>query len=231
MAIYGDAFYNAARLDAAAAELGRVSLRRGRYAPAQLWKLTSISGRYIELGQMLAPLLGDVEAVVPYELIQVFRHLEAFRMPTRQQQPNVIHVVAWAEEVRGMPARYFQVGDLRERAAVMPRNATRNGYADVRVPVTVNHLFNAAWMRRFHAEWPMVLAHGVVEAHPALERLIATTAATNFAIMNHMTDRRTREINRRRRQAAQYGLQVDDNGRLIPNVVINANDADSDSDV
>jgi hypothetical protein len=36
-----------------------VSLRRGRYAAAQLWKLASIKGVYLSLADLVAPFLGD----------------------------------------------------------------------------------------------------------------------------------------------------------------------------
>ena len=223
------AAFDAARLDAAVAELGQVSLRRGRFAAAQLYKITNVGGHYLPLGDMIAPYLGDVVAVVPHSLVQVYQHIEAFRLPTREQNGSV-DVPVWAEEVRGMPVHYFQVGTLRERIGVLPRNATRNGFANVRVHVAFDQLFNTAWMRRFRAERPMVLAHGEVSTHPALDRLVAVTAATNFSIRNHMIDRRTREINRRRRMAAQHGLRVDENGRLLPGGgAVFGNDSDSDA--
>ena len=76
----------------------------------------------------------------------------------------------------------------------------------------------------------MVSTRGGSEVHPALQRLTERTAATNFAIRNNTIDQRTRVIARRRRLAAQHGLQVDAEGRLVPdgNVVIAANDSDSD---
>ena len=228
MAVYSAAFFAPAALDNAVAELGQANLRRGRYAAAQLWKLTNICGYHLPLGGMIAPYLGDVEAVTPYSLVQVFRHIEAFRLPTQEATPGVILVPAWAEEVRGMPVRYLQVGALRERRGRMPLRATRRGYVDVGIEVRVEPLFNAAWIRRFGATWPMVSTRGVVEVHPALTRLVERTAATNFAI--RAIDQRARVIARRRRLAAQHGLQVDAEGRLIPdgNVFFAPNDSDSD---
>ena len=230
MAVYGAAFFAPAALDNAVAELDQANLRRGRYAAAQLWKLTNICGYHLPLGGMIAPYLGDVEAVTPCSLIQIFRHLDAFRLPTQEATPGVILVPAWAEEVRGMPVRYLQVGTLRERRGRMPLRATRRGYVDVGIEVRVEPLFNTAWIRRFGATWPMVSTRGVVEVHPALTRMVERTAATNFAIRNNALDQRARQIARRRRLAAQHGIQVDDNGRLVPdgNVVIGANDSDSD---
>ena len=68
------------------------------------------------------------------------------------------------------------------------------------------------------------------QPHPALARLVDRSAATNFAIRNNALDQRARQIARRRRLAAQHGIQLDHNGMLIPNgnVVIGANDSDSD---
>ena len=215
MAIYGNAFFGPARLDAAVADLGRVDLRRGRYAAAQLWKVTSVGGRHLDLAELIAPYLGDVEAVIPYHLVQVYRHIDAFRMPTREQHPNTVYVPVWAEEVRGMPVRYLQVGTLREHTRIMPMRATSRGYVDVRVPVAIDNLFNAAWIRRFGSAWPMVSTRGGSEVHPALQRLTERTAATNFAIRNNTIDQRTRVIARRRQLAAQHGMRVDHRGRVV----------------
>ena len=230
MAIYGAAFFGPAALDAAVRNLDQVNLRRGQYAAAQLWKLTNVGGYHLPLGDMIAPYLGDVEAVIPYALVQVFRHIEAFRLPTREQQPGTVFVPAWAEEVRGMPVRYLQAGTLREHMRRMPARATSRGYVNVRIEVPIDHLFDAAWMRRFRAPWPMVRVNGLTETHPALARLVERTAATNFAIQNNAVDQRARVIARRRRMAAQHGLQVDENGRLVPDgrVVFAPNDSDSE---
>ena len=129
-----------------------------------------------------------------------------------------------------MPVRYLQVGTLREHVGRMPVRATRRGYVDVGVWVTIDHLFNAAWMRRFGAQWPMTITSTGPQPHPTLARLIERSAITNFAIQNNTIDQRARVIARRRRLAAQHGLQVDAEGRLVPdgNVVIGANDSDSD---
>ena len=229
MAVYGAAFFAPGALDAAVLALDQPSLRRGRYAAAQLYKLVNVAGYHLDLAELLAPFLGDVEALIPYHLVQVYRHIEAFRMPTREQHPNTVYVPVWAEEVRGMPVRYLQVGTLREHTRIMPARATSRGYVDVRVPVAIDNLFNTAWIRRFGSAWPMVSARGGSEVHPALQRLTERTAATNFAIRNNALDQRARQIAHRRRLAARDGIQVDDNGMPIPdgNVVI-ANDSDSD---
>ena len=191
------------------------SVRRGRYQAAQLWKLNNINGRYLPLGEMVAPYLGDVESVVPYPLIQIYRHLDAFRIPTRSVNNNETHVLAWAEEVRGMPVDYFLTNRLLFRSGRMPRNATRNGYSNVRIRVTDEALalFNNAWTFRFNAEWPMIRRRYSVIPHPTLERLIYRAAGFNFAHRQHFLDRRLQEIERRRRRAAQLGLRL--NRRLV----------------
>jgi hypothetical protein len=227
MAHYGAAFFEAARFNEAVRDLDRVDLRRGRYAAAQLHKVTSINGRYLPLGDMVAPYLGDVESVVPYPLIQIYRHLDAFRIPTRSPNNDRVHVLAWAEEVRGMPVDYFLVNRLVFRNGRMPRNATRNGYSNVRIVVTDEALalFNTAWTFRFSAEWPMIMRRGDLMPHPALDRLVARAAGTNFAHRNHFIDRREQEIARRRRRAAQLGLRL--NRRLV---MVDPNDSSSDSE-
>ena len=217
MAIYGAAFFEAARFNEAVRDLDRVDLRRGRYAAAQLYKVNNIGGHYLPLGDMIAPYLGDVESVVPYPLIQIYRHLDAFRIPTRSPSNAQTHVLAWAEEVRGMPVDYFLVNRLLFRNGRMPRKATRNGYSNVRITVTDEALalFNNAWTFRFNAEWPMIMRRGDLMPHPALDRLVARAAGTNFAHRNHFLDRRELEIARRRRQAARLGMRVNRNGVLL----------------
>ena len=229
MAIHGAAFFAPGALDAAVAAFDQPSLHRGRYAAAQLWKVTSVGGRHLDLGELLAPYLGDVEAVTPYPLVQVFRHLDTFRMPTREQN-GIVCVPAWAEEVRGMPVRYLQVGTMREHVGRMPARATRRGYIDVRIEVRIDPLFSTAWMQRFAADWPIVYMNNEYAVHPALERMTERTAATHFAIRNNTLNQRARVVGRRMRLAQQHGLRVDENGRLIPDgrVVIAPNDDDSE---
>ena len=59
MALYGDTFFAPAAMQAAVAAFDQPSLRRGRYAAAQLWKATSVGGRHLDLGELLAPFLGE----------------------------------------------------------------------------------------------------------------------------------------------------------------------------
>jgi hypothetical protein len=216
MAVYGDLFFDQAALNAAVAAFDQPSLRRGRFAAAQLWKLTSVGGRHLDLGELLAPFLGDVEAVIPYPLVQVFRHLDTFRMPTREHNGQV-DVPVWPEEVRGMPVRYavnVENGNELRRGRMMAR-ATRRGHIDVFVEVRMDPLFSAAWTRRFRAQWPIVFANGEYSVHPALERLAEQTAATHFAIRTHNLDQRNRWLERRRQLAAQHGMRVDHRGRVV----------------
>ena len=226
MAAHGVRFFGMPNLDAAIAELGQVSLRRGRFAAAQLWKVTSVNGRYLPLEDMIAPYLGDVEALVPYHIIQVYRHLDAFRLPTRERN-GLVDVPVWAEEVRNMPVRYaVNVENGRDqRRGRMPRNATRRGHIDVNVEVEVGAFFSIAWMQLFHAEWPMVLTREGFRPHPALARMIEQTAAARFAINDHNVSQRGRWLQRRRRLAAEAGMRVNRRG-----VVVGADESSSDSE-
>jgi hypothetical protein len=226
MAVYGVNFFGIANLDAAIVAFDQPSLRRGRFAAAQLYKVTSVNGRYLPLGDMIAPYLGDVEAAVPYHLLQVYRHLDAFRLPTRERN-GLVDVPVWAEEVRGMPVRYavnVENGNELRRGRMMAR-ATRRGYIDVVVEVEIDPLFSTAWMQRFRAEWPMVFTPAGFHPHPALHRLIEQTATVNFAIRNHNIAQRGRWLERRRRLAAEAGMRVDRRGR-----VVGADEESSDSE-
>ena len=122
-----------------------------------------------------------------------------------------------------MPVHYYQIGMLQERFGVMPNRASCNGYANVRINVNFENLFNMAWTFKYNAERPMIYHNGATAVHPALERLVTRTAEVNFTIRNHLFDRRAAEIARRGRQAARLGLRVDRNGHLL-----NADDASSE---
>jgi hypothetical protein len=190
------------------------SLHRGRFQAAQLWKVTSLNGRYLPLAEMLAPYLGDVEAVVPYHLVQVYRHLDVFRLP--MQVPGMALVPVWPEEVRGMPVRYavnVENGHDQRRGRMMVR-ATRRGYIDVFVEVHIDPLFMAGWVARFNSTWPMVRTTLGFEVHPALARLVDNTAADTMAIVDHNRSRRGYWLARRTRMAAEFGLRVDRRGRV-----------------
>ena len=222
MAVFGNAM-----LDAEVLALDRPSLRRGRFAASQLWKVDSLCGRYFPLAEHLAPFIGDVEAVTPYPLIQVYRHLDAFRLPTSEVEPGMVLVPVRAEEVRGMPVRYavnVENGHDQRRGRMMAR-ATRRGYIDVFVEVRIDPPFTAAWMRRFRSTWPMTSTPTGLEVHRALARLVDRTGATNFAIRDYNRGRRGYWLARRRRMAAEIGLRVDRRGR-----VRNAFDESSDSE-
>ena len=211
MAVFGDIM-----LHAEVRALDRPSLRRGRFAAAQLWKVTSVSGRHLNLSELLAPYLGDVEAVTPYQLVQVYRHLDAFRLPTSEVEPGMVLVPVWPEEVRGMPVRYavnVDNGNDQRRGRMMAR-ATRRGYIDVFVEVRIDPLFTAAWIRRFRSAWPMTSTPTGLEVRPALARLADRTVATNFEIRDYNRGRRGYWLARRRRMAAEIGLRVDRRGRL-----------------
>ena len=220
MAVFGDIMINAAALG-----FDRPSLRRGRFQAAQLWKVTSLNGRYFPLAEMLAPYIGDVEAVVPYQLVQVYRHLDAFRLPAHGADQGSFLVPVWPEEVRGMPVRYavnVENGNDQRYGRMMAR-ATRRGYIDVAVEARAENLFVTAWMRRFRTMWPMVHTRTGLQVHPALQGLVEQTALVHLEIRNRNVAQRGRWLERRRRMAAEMGLRVDRRGR-----VRNADDSSDD---
>ena len=183
------------------------SLRRGRYAAAQLDKVAVVNGHFLPLGVMIAPFLGDVEGLVPNSWVRVFRRLGTFRVPHHVGGQTRFPV--YAEEVRGMMV-VFQTATsmprwLRRR---MPRNATRNAYLGVSVEVPREVLFLDAWERRFGAPWPM--ARGGV--HPGLARLVDNSALTMHQLKFHYMIRRSEVEENRRRLAA--GLPVDSDDEL-----------------
>jgi hypothetical protein len=190
------------------------SLRRGRFHAAQLWKLDSIKGHYLPLGEMLAPYLGDVEAVVPYQLVQVYRHINTFRVPIMED--GMFLVPVWPEEVRGMPVRYVVNADNGhgQRRGRMMARATRRGYIDVFVEVRIDPVFMASWTQKFNETWPMVRTTVSNAFHPSLDCLIENTFRVHMAIINHNENRRRYWLARRTRMAAELGLRVDRHGRV-----------------
>jgi hypothetical protein len=139
-------------------------LRRGRYAAAQLWKLTAVKGHYLPLGDLIAPYLGDAEAVVPYDWLQIFRRLGAFRRPVISVDV-AFHV--YAEEVRGMTVKYATRAGSRNGR--MPDDASRLQHFDVAIVIPRNDDFLNAWRTRFGVAWPMVRSD---ECHPLIEGLL-----------------------------------------------------------
>ena len=192
-----------------------MGLHRGRFQAAQLWKVNQVNGRYLPLGEMLAPYLGDVEAAVPYSLVQVYRHLDAFRAPIIENEAFLVPV--WPEEVRGMPVRYTVNSDSGhgQRRGRMMARATRRGYIDVFVEVPIDQAFMTVWTQRYNATWPMVQTPTGTTFHPALDRMIENTyIPVNMAIINHNANRREYWLARRTRLAAELGLRVDRRGRV-----------------
>ena len=177
--------------------LDAYSLRRGRYAAAQLHKVVEVRGHYLPLGELLAPFLGDVEALMPHSWVRVFRRLASFRAPHHVGGQTRFHV--YAEEVRGMMVVCQTPTSmprwLRRR---MPRNATRRGYFGVSVEVPREVGFLNAWERRFGAPWPMVRG-GV---HPGLVRLVENSALTMHQLKCHYMFRHMEVEENRRRLAA-----------------------------
>ena len=139
-------------------------LRRGRYAAAQLWKLTAVKGHYLPLGDLIAPYLGDAEAVVPYDWLQIFRRLGAFRRPVISVDV-AFHV--YAEEVRGVPVKHTPRAGSRNGR--MPDDASRLQFFDVAIVIPRNDAFLDAWRARFGVAWPLAQSG---ECHPLIENLL-----------------------------------------------------------
>ena len=172
------------------------SLRRGRYAAAQLYKLEAVHGHYLPLGELLAPYLGDVEALMPHAWVRVFRRLASFRVPEHVKGRTRFPV--YADEVRGMMVLYHKATSTRCVRRRMPHNAARRDYLRVSVELRRDVIFLDAWAARFGAPWPM--ARGGV--HPGLVRLVDNSALTMHQLKFHFTIRRSEIEENRRRLAA-----------------------------
>ena len=172
------------------------SLRRGRYAAAQLYKLEAVHGNYLPLGEMLAPYLGDVEALMPHGWVRVFRRLASFRVPEHVERWT--RFPAYADEVGGMMVLYQKATATRRVRRRMPQNAARKDYVRVDVELRRDVIFLNAWERRFGAPWPMVRG-GV---HPGLVRLVQNSERVAHQLKMHYMFRRMEVEDNRRRLAA-----------------------------
>ena len=174
-----------------------VDLRRGRYAPAQLWKLTSIGGVGLNLADLVAPFIGDVYAVVPPELVALCRHLN--RLAILREVPQNIHqmrVRVFADEVVGMVVHYTTVGAFpRAIVGVLPPTAGIFDYFCTEVRFAPLD-FEADWEEHFGVQWPMVRHNGHREIHPALVELWARAVEIEGLIVQN---------NERRLEAAHHG--------------------------
>ena len=162
----------------AARDFNAVDLRRGRYAAAQLWKLATVKGVYLELGELVAPFLGDVYAVVPHDIAVLSRRLGRLAIP-REIPRNIqqVRVRVFADEVAGewdLPVQYTTVQDFpNARRGVLPRTAGIYDHFCAEIRFTPPLAFEADWEERFGVEWPMVRVDGHLEIHPALVELWA----------------------------------------------------------
>ena len=189
-----------------AAALDAVDLRRGRYAAAQLWKLTSVRGVYLDLGELIAPFLGDAYAVVPHELIVLTRRLGRLAIP-REIPRNIRQerVRVWADEVAGhwdLPVHYTTIATYpRNRNGVLPERATTNGYFCAELRFTPLYAFGDAWEERFGDEWPYIRRQGRRMVHPTLHRMHMTSQIVEDYIIQH-NERRLRAAHRQRMRRA-----------------------------
>ena len=172
------------------------SLRRGRYAAAQLDKVVAVNGHFLPLGVMIAPYLGDVEALVPHGWVRVFRHLASFRVPEHVEGRT--RFPAYADEVGGMMVLYQKATSTRRVRRRMPHNAARKDYARVDVELRRDVIFLDAWAARFGAPWPMTRG-GV---HPGLARLVQNSDLIMHQLKMHSMFRRMEVEENRRRLAA-----------------------------
>ena len=164
---------------------------RGRYAAAQLEKLTTVNGHFLPLGELLAPYLGDVEDLMPNSWVRVFRRLGAFRVPYHVGKRTRFPV--YAEEVRGETVVFQTATSPRWVRRRMACDATRKNYWCVAVDIPREVLFLYGWERRFGAPWPMT-RRGV---HPGLARLVKSSELIMHQLKFHSMCRRMAE-NRRR---------------------------------
>ena len=185
----------------AARNFNTVDLRRGRYAAAQLWKLTAVKGVYLELGELVAPFLGDVYAVVPHDIAVLSRRLGRLAVP-REIPRNIrqVRVRVFADEVAGewdLPVHYTTVEQFPNAViGVLPHTAGIYDYFCAEIRFTPPLAFEADWEERFGVEWPMVRRDGHREIHPALVELWARAVDIEGLIVQN---------NERRLEAAHRG--------------------------
>ena len=188
------------------ASMDACNVHRGRYAAAQLDKLTTVNGHFLPLGAMVAPYLGNVEDLVPKSWVQVFRRLGAFRVPYHTGRRTRFPV--YAEEVRGATAVYKTAATMRWwTRRRMPHDAVRRDYWCVAVDIPREVLFLYGWERRFGAPWPMT-RRGV---HPGLARLVQNSELIMHQLkMRSMFRHMEVEDNRRRLAAGLPPADSDD---------------------
>ena len=177
-----------------------VSLRRGRYAAAQLWKLTSINGVYLSLADLVAPFLGDVHAVIPHDLVALSRRLNRLAIP-REIPRNIrqVRVRVFADEVAGewdLPVHYTTVQHFPNAVVgVFPPTAGIYDYFCAEIRFAPPLAFEVDWEERFGVEWPMVRHDGHQEIHPALVELWARSVEIEGLIVQN-NERRLKAAHR-----------------------------------
>ena len=162
----------------AARDFNAVDLRRGRYTAAQLWKLATVKGVYLELGELVAPFLGDVYTVIPHDIVVLSRRLNRLAIP-REIPRNIrqVRVRVFADEVSDewdLPVRYTTVQAFPNAiVGVLPPTAGIFDHFCTEIRFTPPLAFEADWEERFGVDWPMVRVDGHLEIHPALVELWA----------------------------------------------------------
>ena len=167
-----------------------VCLRRGPYAAAQVWKLTNVRGVYLDLGELIAPFLGDVYSLLPRDIIILSQRLERLAVP-REIPRNIrqVRVRVFADEVAGewdLPVHYTTVQDFPNAViGVLPPTAGIYDQFCAEIRFTPALEFEADWEERFGVEWPLVRHGGHQEIHPALVRLWARTVEVEGLIVEN----------------------------------------------
>ena len=176
--------------------------RTGPYAAAQLWKLDTISGRYIDLGALIAPFLGDPTELVPEEWLRVYRFINRFVPPLVLFRLRQARFHVFVEEVRGTGIQVL----YRSRAhhdhdvqRAIPHNGTRNGYWHIDLVAEPRADWLDDWRARHGAFWPNVVLNNEVVTHPALENLNNRSRAMARAWVMQSSQHRERA---RRRELA-----------------------------
>jgi hypothetical protein len=167
-----------------------VCLRRGPYAAAQLWKLTNVRGVYLDLGELIAPFLGDVYSLLPRDIIILSQRLERLAVP-REIPRNMrqVRVRVFADEVAGewdLPVHYTTVQDFPNAViGVLPPTAGIYDQFCAEIRFTPPLAFEADWEERFGVEWPLVRRDGHQEIHPALVQLWMRTVEVEGLIVEN----------------------------------------------
>ena len=174
----------------AAHNFDAVNLRRGRYAAAQLWKLTSVRGVRLDLSSLIGPFIGDVHSVLPRDIAILSRRLGRLAVP-REIPRNIRHVRVrvFADEVSGqmgLPVAHTTMESFPNTVhGVLPHTAGIFDYFCVEIRLNPALAFEADWEDRFGVQWPLVRRDGHQEIHPALVQLWMRTVEVEGLIVEN----------------------------------------------